>query len=77
MMILREYMSRDPKRMLMLINGTRWHEPVTERPELDSVEIWSFANTPRTSIPSICTWSGFRFSTARASTPMNSSSPAK
>ena len=45
MMILREYMSRDPKRMLMLINGTRWHEPVTERPELDSVEIWSFANT--------------------------------
>jgi len=27
--------------------GTRWHEPVTERPELDSVEIWSFANTTR------------------------------
>ncbi|MGD0889963.1 MAG: multicopper oxidase [Terracidiphilus sp.] len=45
LMILREYMSRDPKRMLMLINGTRWHEPVTERPELDSVEIWGFANT--------------------------------
>jgi spore coat protein A len=45
LMILREYMSREPKRMLMLLNGTRWHEPVTERPELDSVEIWSFANT--------------------------------
>jgi spore coat protein A len=44
-MILREYMDREPKRMLMLLNGTRWHEPVTERPELDSVEIWSFANT--------------------------------
>jgi spore coat protein A len=44
-MILREYMSLEPKRMLMLLNGTRWHEPVTERPELDSVEIWSFANT--------------------------------
>jgi len=45
LMILREYMDRAPKRMLMLLNGTRWHEPVTERPELDSVEIWSLANT--------------------------------
>jgi spore coat protein A len=45
LMILREYMEPAPKRMLMLLNGTRWHEPVTERPELDSVEIWSFANT--------------------------------
>ncbi|MGA2219204.1 MAG: multicopper oxidase [Terracidiphilus sp.] len=45
LMILREYMSREPRRMLMLLNGTRWHEPVTERPELDSVEIWSLANT--------------------------------
>jgi spore coat protein A len=45
LMILREYMDREPKRMLMLLNGTRWHEPVTERPELDSVEIWGFANT--------------------------------
>ncbi len=45
LMILREYMDTAPKRMLMLLNGTRWHEPITERPELDSVEIWSFANT--------------------------------
>lgn len=45
LMILREYLEPKPKRMLMLLNGTRWHEPVTERPELDSVEIWSFANT--------------------------------
>lgn len=44
LMILREYMDRNRKRMLMPLNGTRWHEPVTERPELDSVEIWSFAN---------------------------------
>ena len=44
-MILREYLEPKPKRMLMLLNGTRWHQPVTERPELDSVEIWSFANT--------------------------------
>lgn len=45
LMILREYMDREPKRMLMLLNGKHWHEPVTERPELDSVEIWSLANT--------------------------------
>jgi spore coat protein A len=45
LMILREYMDTAPRRMLMLLNATRWHEPVTERPELDSVEIWSFANT--------------------------------
>jgi spore coat protein A len=45
LMILREFMDIAPKRMLMLLNGTRWHEPITERPELDSVEIWSFANT--------------------------------
>jgi spore coat protein A len=45
LMILREYMDVAPKRMLMLLNATRWHEPITERPELDSVEIWSFANT--------------------------------
>ena len=45
LMILREYMDRSPMRMFMLLNGKRWHDPVTERPELDSVEIWSFANT--------------------------------
>ena len=45
LMILREFMDIAPKRMLMLLNATRWHEPITERPELDSVEIWSFANT--------------------------------
>jgi spore coat protein A len=32
LMILREYMDRNRKRMLMPLNGTRWHEPVTERP---------------------------------------------
>jgi spore coat protein A len=41
---LNEY--RDPKtgRMLMLLNAARWHDPVTERPELDSVEIWELVN---------------------------------
>jgi spore coat protein A len=31
-------------RMLMLLDGRRWAAPVTERPELDTIEIWSFVN---------------------------------
>jgi spore coat protein A len=30
--------------MMMLLNGARWHDPVTEQPVLDSVEIWSLVN---------------------------------
>jgi spore coat protein A len=32
-------------RMLMLLDGRRWTDPVTEQPELHSTEIWTFANT--------------------------------
>ena len=28
----------------MLLNGAYWRQPVTETPELDSVEIWSLVN---------------------------------
>ena len=28
----------------MLLNKTRWHMPITERPVLDTTEIWEFAN---------------------------------
>jgi spore coat protein A len=41
---LNEYMDPKTHVMLMLLNGTRWHEPVTERPQLDSVELWSLVN---------------------------------
>jgi spore coat protein A, manganese oxidase len=41
---LDEYMDRKTHTMLMLLNATRWHQPVTEAPLLDSVEIWSFVN---------------------------------
>lgn len=36
----------DPKTgmMLMLLNGTYWHQPITERPVLGSTEIWEFVN---------------------------------
>jgi spore coat protein A len=30
--------------MLMLLNGKRWRDPVTETPELDAVEIWELVN---------------------------------
>ncbi len=41
---LNEY--EDPKThaMLMLLNGTRWGEPLTESPALGAVEIWRFVN---------------------------------
>jgi spore coat protein A len=28
----------------MLLNGARWHMPVTEQPTIDTTEIWSLAN---------------------------------
>lgn len=37
--------------MIMLLNNTPWHMPVTENPVLDSVEIWSFINTTDDSHP--------------------------
>ncbi len=42
---LNEYMHPRTHVMLMLLNGTYWHEPVTETPLLDSVEIWNLINT--------------------------------
>ena len=40
---LDEYM--DPAHgMLMLLGGKRWHDPVTEKPVLDSTEIWELVN---------------------------------
>jgi spore coat protein A len=44
LLTLNEY--EDPKThmMLMMLNGTRWREPVTENPRLGSTEIWSFVN---------------------------------
>ncbi len=41
---LNEYEIPTTRAMLMLLNGARWHDPVTEKPALDSVEIWELAN---------------------------------
>ena len=42
---LNEYMHPTTRVMLMLLNGQYWHDPVTEKPVLDTTEIWSFINT--------------------------------
>jgi spore coat protein A, manganese oxidase len=44
MLTLDEYENRVGESMMMLLNGTRWHMPVTESPLLDSVEIWNLIN---------------------------------
>jgi spore coat protein A len=35
----------------MQLNGSNWHDPVTENPELNSTEIWSFINPTDDSHP--------------------------
>jgi spore coat protein A len=42
---LNEYMHPKTYLMMMLLNGSYWHDPVTETPQLDTVEIWSLVNT--------------------------------
>jgi spore coat protein A, manganese oxidase len=37
--------------MIMLLNATRWHMPVTEDPVIDSVEIWSLVNLTQDAHP--------------------------
>jgi spore coat protein A len=41
---LEEVQDRIQNPMLMVLNGKRWHEPVTETPRLDTTEIWEFVN---------------------------------
>jgi spore coat protein A len=44
--------SDDPTLVMpMLLNGAFWHDPVTENPTLDTVEIWSLINTTDDSHP--------------------------
>jgi spore coat protein A len=37
--------------MLMLLDAKHWHDPVTEKPELDSVELWKLMNLTEDSHP--------------------------
>lgn len=36
---------------MMLLNNSRWHEPITEKPTLNSTEIWEFMNPSDDSHP--------------------------
>lgn len=41
---LKEYDNAYGKPMMMLLNGSRWRAPVTEKPRLGTVEIWNLVN---------------------------------
>ncbi len=41
---LNEYQDKIGNSMEMLLNRKHWHEPVTERPRLNTTEIWEFVN---------------------------------
>jgi spore coat protein A len=41
---LNEYNDRTGQTILMLLNGTYWHQPITEKPRIDSTEIWNLIN---------------------------------
>jgi len=46
-----EYMNGAEESMLMLLNRAHWHMPITEKPVLDSTEIWSLVNPTDDSHP--------------------------
>ena len=46
-----EHMNRGGESMMMLLNGQHWSMPITEKPKLDSVEIWSIVNPTDDSHP--------------------------
>jgi spore coat protein A len=48
---LKEFQDPKTRTMLMLLDSKRWHEPVTETPELGATEIWSFVNLTEDSHP--------------------------
>jgi spore coat protein A len=44
MLTLNEYENPVGESMIMLLNGTYWHQPITEKPVINTTEIWSFVN---------------------------------
>jgi spore coat protein A len=48
---LNEYDNLVGEPMVMLLNGTYWHQPITENPSLNTTEIWSLINPTDDSHP--------------------------
>lgn len=48
---LADYQNRLGRSQVMLLNGAHWSMPITEKPTLDSTEIWSFINLTDDSHP--------------------------
>lgn len=44
LLTLDEYENNVGEPVLMLLNASYWHDPITEKPALNSTEIWSFIN---------------------------------
>ena len=44
LLTLDEYQNLAAEPILLLLNATYWHDPITEKPALNSTEIWSFIN---------------------------------
>jgi len=51
MLSIDEFMNHGGESMLMLLNRSHWNMPVTEKPVLNSVEIWSIVNPTDDSHP--------------------------
>ncbi|MGA2411914.1 MAG: multicopper oxidase [Candidatus Binataceae bacterium] len=41
---LNEYVDQSGETVLMLLNGTYWHQPITEKPIINTTEIWNLVN---------------------------------
>src|SRR5262249_35655424 len=44
LLTLDEYQTDKGEPILLLLNGSYWHDPITEKPAQNSTEIWSFIN---------------------------------
>jgi spore coat protein A len=44
LLTLDEYKSFSGESTILLLNGSYWHDPISEKPALNSTEIWSFIN---------------------------------
>jgi spore coat protein A len=51
LLTLNEYVNKAGNPVMLLLNGSHWNEPVTEKPVLGSTEIWSLINPTNDSHP--------------------------